>query len=302
MTMPAARRLRSLLADHPVVAAGCFDPFSARLAELAGFEAVHLSGFCVELTQLGAPDLGLLTLTELASHAARVTAAISVPVLADIDTGFGGVLNVHRTIREMQRAGVAGVHLEDQVVPKRCPLLAGRRVLERSAAVERVAAACDARTDPDFVVVARSDADVVSFDEVVARCNLYLQAGADLVMPMLMEVEVDGRPYGQLAPEEQVDLLRRLAASVDGPLMGMGGPPPRGYTAKDMGELGFSFWMFAASGLSAAANAMSEMYADLLEHGTDENYVITKPGPYHDPALLMDNVHLEHYARLERGR
>jgi 2-methylisocitrate lyase-like PEP mutase family enzyme len=288
-------RLRRLLDGGLVVAAGCFDPVSARLAELAGFEAVHLSGLAMEATQIGAPDLGLLTLTELASHAARIAATIDIPILADVDTGFGGVLNVSRTIREMERAGVAGVHIEDQALPKHCPLLAGRSVVDRPEALARIRAACDARTDPDFVIVARTDADTISFAEVVDRSNLYLEAGADMVMPMM--TEVDGRRFASFTPDEQMALLRRLVSAIDGPVMGTGAAPPLGYSTADLAEAGLAFVMFATAALTAAANAMADVFAEIRETGT----VARRDGPYSDPIDLMKALHLDDYVTLEQG-
>lgn len=289
---------RKLLKKGFVEAPSCFDAFSARLAELAGFSALHLTGMGVEITQLGAPDLGLMTLTELASHCARITSAINIPVLADIDTGFGGVLNITRTIREMERAGVAGVHMEDQAQPKHCPLLAGRKVISREEAIDRIKAACDARTDPDFMIVARTDADTISFDELVERSNLYLEAGADMVMPILMIIE--GKPFFSLPPDEQMDWLRRLAKAVNGPIMGMGSSAPLGYTANDMAKAGYSFIMYAATALGAAGNAMAEAFSEIKKNGTDANYIATHPGLYNDPLALMRAVHLDKYAEIER--
>ncbi|MFC9835566.1 oxaloacetate decarboxylase [Rhodococcus sp. NPDC127530] len=291
-------RLRELLAQGLVVAPGCFDPFSARLAELAGFDAIHLTGLGVEATQLGAPDLGLMTVNELATHAARVASAVDIPILADIDTGFGGVLNIRRTIREMERAGVAGVHLEDQRMPKHCPLLAGRTVVDRAEAVTRIRAAVEARTDPDFVIVARTDADTVSVQEVIERANLYLEAGADMIMPIVLDV--DGRPYGSLTPDEQMDLLRRITREIDGPVMGMGDAPPAGYTTDDLAKAGYSFMMFAAAALSAGANAMAEVFHEIRTTGTDANYLAAHPGRYNDPLELMRAAHLDDYTSFEQ--
>ncbi|WP_432013617.1 isocitrate lyase/PEP mutase family protein [Streptomyces cucumeris] len=292
-------KLRQLLADGLVVAPGCYDALSARLAEIAGFDALHLTGLGVEATQLGAPDLGLLSMTELSAHAARTAAAVNIPILADIDTGFGGVLNVRRTIHEMERAGVAGVHIEDQKLPKHCPLLAGRSVVGVDEALARITAACQARTDPDFVIVARTDADVISIREVIDRCNKYLEAGADMAMPITMEV--DGHPYADLTPDEQMDLLRLLAKEINGPVMGMGDAPPAGYTTADLAEAGFSFMMFAASPLSASANAIAELMRHIKENGTDADYRATHPGKYNSPLEIMRAVHLDTYAELEKA-
>lgn len=291
-------RLRQLLSQGLVEAPGCYDALSARLAELAGFDAIHLTGMGVEMTQLGAPDLGLMTLTELAGHAARITSAINIPVLADIDTGFGGILNVNRTIREMERAGIAGVHMEDQVQPKHCPLLAGRKVVSREEAISRIKAACDARTDRDFVIVARCDADTISFDELVERSNLYLEAGADMVMPIIMTLE--GQAFFSLPPDVQMDWLRRLAKGINGPVMGMGSGAPLGYTAKDMAEAGYSFIMYAGTTLSAAANAMATLFSEIKKTGTDTGYLAANPSIYNNPLELMRAVHLDKYTELEQ--
>ena len=290
--------LRKLLSEGLVCAPGCFDAFSARLAELAGFKAIHLTGMGIEITQLGAPDLGLMTMTELSSHAARISSAINIPIICDVDTGFGGILNINRTILEMERAGVAGVHIEDQVSPKHCPLLAGRNVLPRDEAVKRVKAAVNARTDPDFIIVARSDADVISYEELVTRSKLYLDAGADMVMPVTMQI--GDKSFFALPSDEQMELLVRLARDVGGPIMGMGSAPPDGYTMKDMENAGFSFVMYAGEPLSVMANALTELYKSMLETGNTTIYKELHPGKYYDPLEMMKEVHLSDYTSLEK--
>jgi 2-methylisocitrate lyase-like PEP mutase family enzyme len=291
-------KLRNLLGQGLVVAPGCFDPLSARLAQLAGFDAAYLTGLGVEASQLGAPDLGLLSMSELVSHAARMTAAVEIPIIADIDTGFGGVLNIQRTIREMERAGVAGIHLEDQSLPKRCPLLAGRKIVSRTEALDRLKAALDARTDQDFLIIARSDADTISFDELVERCNLYLEAGADMVMPIMISIE--GQSYFSLSPGDQMSWIRQLCRSINGPIIGMGASPPIGYTAADMGEAGYALTMSSASALSAAANAMAALFREMKLTGTDAGFFAANPGPYHDPLELMRAVRLDEYLLAEQ--
>lgn len=296
--MRATKRLREELRGGLVIAPGCYDALSARLAQAAGFRAVHMTGLGVEASQLGAPDLGLLTMTEIATHAARIAGCIDIPVIADIDTGFGGVLNVGRTIKEMERAGVAGVHIEDQAMPKHCPLLAGRTVVGTAEAVDRLKAALDARTDPDFVIAARTDADTISFQEIIDRCNLFLETGADLVMPILMNVE--GKSIFSLSAEEQMGWTRKLLAEIHGPVMGMGNGPPEGYTMSDMGEAGYSLVMYAASPLGVAANALAAFFRDIREEDTDRSYIAAHPGPYHDPLELMRVARLDHFVELER--
>lgn len=296
--MRMTTRLRALMREGMVVAPGCFDPLSARLAQLAGFEAVQMTGLGVEAAQLAAPDLGLLTMREIADHAARMAAAIDIPVIADIDAGFGGVLNVQRTIREMERAGVAGVHIEDQTQPKHCPLLAGRSVVSREAALDRLKAALDARTDPDFVIAARTDADTISFAELVDRSNLLIDAGADLAMPILMSVE--GGSFFALSPDEQMTWSRKLVAAIHGPVMNMGSGPPPGYADVDMANAGYRVLMYSAAALGVAANAMAALFRDMRERGTDQPFVAANPGQYHDPLALMRAARLDEFVAAER--
>jgi methylisocitrate lyase len=290
-------KLRDALRDGMVVAASCYDPLSARLAEIAGLEALHVTGMGVEIGHLGAPDLGLITLTELADQVARMASAVSIPMLCDVDTGFGGILNIQRTIREMERAGAGGVHLEDQAQPKHCPLIGGRQVVGREEALDRLKAALDARTDPDFVIIARTDSDVISFEEAVERCNLYLEAGADLAMPILMRLP-DGRNYFSLPPAEQMEWLGRLVELIDGPVLGY--PPPAGYTAADLAGLGYAMTRFPATAIGAAANAMAKVFEEIKKNGNDTGYIAANPGPYFDPLELMKAVHLDRYTDIER--
>jgi 2-methylisocitrate lyase-like PEP mutase family enzyme len=290
-------RLRAMISKkgEMVVAASCYDPFTARLAEIAGFKAVHLSGFGHEVTQIGAPDLGIQTMTEIASQAARIADCIDIPMIADVDTGFGGVINIRRTIREMERAGVAGIHIEDQVQPKRCPVLGAAKVVDRATAVDRIKAAVDARRDADFVIVARSDSGDISLDELVERSNLYLEAGADMAMPMFPFA------YFTLPPDEQMAMIEKVCTQINGKIMATGGPPPRGYTTADLKRVGYSFTMYAAETLQASANAVSELFQSILQTGNSFSYFDSHPGAYRDGAELMGAVHLQQYVSFERA-
>lgn len=293
----AGRRFRDLMARGPAVAPSVFDAVSARLAERAGFEAVHLAGSGAEAALLGAPDLGLLSMTELTAHAARIAAAVQIPVIADIDSGFGGVLNLQRTIREMERAGVAGVHLEDQASPKTCPFLDGRKVVSRSEALDRVKAALDARHDPDFLIIARTDADVVGEEEVVERCNLFLEAGADMAFPIFLSV--GGQSWYALTPERQAEVIRELPGKIRGPIMYMGAPPPEGMSLFDIAAAGWSFVLNATACFGAAANAMAAVLAEVRTTGSDRACVRANPGPYHDGLEYMRLFHLDRYVETE---
>lgn len=188
-------RLRLLVeAEAPLVLPGCYDALGARVLEQAGFDAVYMTGFGTAAGRLGRPDVGLIDGSEMIDNARRIAGAVDVPVLADADTGYGNPINVARTVAEYERAGVAGVHLEDQVAPKRCGHLDGKEVVAAADMAAKIRAAVDARSDPDFVIVARTDARAVEpLDATLARAEVYVDAGADALfveaLPDLDEVE-----------------------------------------------------------------------------------------------------------------
>jgi carboxyvinyl-carboxyphosphonate phosphorylmutase len=180
---PGPRALRALLAGgRTVTAPGAYDALSARLIEGAGFDAVYLTGFGTAASLLGRPDIGLLGLGEMADQVRRVVAAVDVPVIADADTGYGNAVNVVRTVQEYERAGVAGLHLEDQVMPKRCGHMAGKAVVTTEEMVGKLRAAVDARIDPELLLIARTDAAAVEgIEGAVDRAWAYREAGADML-------------------------------------------------------------------------------------------------------------------------
>lgn len=177
------RRLRDLLAgDKLVMAPGCFDCLTARLVAKAGFKAAYMTGSGVSMSALGAPDMGVISYAEVAERARRIADVVDIPVICDVDTGYGGPINVIRTVRELERAGVSAVQIEDQVWPKKCGHEPGRRVVDVAEMVGRIKAAVDARDDEDFVVIARTDARTVhGIDEALERAQAYREAGADVL-------------------------------------------------------------------------------------------------------------------------
>ncbi len=179
-----ARTLRGILeAGRTIWTAGAYDALSALLIDQAGFDAVFTTGFGISASHLGQPDVELYTMTENLAVVRNMVSAVKRPVIADGDTGYGNVINVMRTVREFERAGVAGIVFEDQLMPKRCPAAATKvDVLPAAEAARKIRAAADARTDPDFLIVARTDADTV--EESIERARLYVQAGADLIQPI----------------------------------------------------------------------------------------------------------------------
>jgi 2-methylisocitrate lyase-like PEP mutase family enzyme len=180
----ATTTLRQIVrSGRTIWTAGAYDALSALLIDRAGFDAVFTTGFGISASHLGQPDVELYTMTENLGVVRNMVATVKKPVIADGDTGYGNVINVMRTVREFERAGVAGIVFEDQVIPKRCPAAATTiEVLPREEAVRKIRAAVDARTDPEFLIVARTDAGTM--EETIARAKLYAEAGADLIQPI----------------------------------------------------------------------------------------------------------------------
>jgi carboxyvinyl-carboxyphosphonate phosphorylmutase len=260
LSTPASgpRRLRQLLdGPGPVVAPGCYDALGARLVEQAGFDAVYMTGFGTAASLLGRPDVGLLGLAEMADNARRIVGATDRPVVADADTGYGNPINVIRTVQEFERAGVAGIHLEDQVAPKRCGHLAGKAVVPTGEFVAKVEAAVAARRDPDFVLIARTDARAThGLDEAIDRARQARSAGADVLF-----VEA-------LQDESEIELVAAELAGT--PLLFNwvegGRTPP--LPLDRIAELGFALVILPVSMLLAATRAMQGVLAAIRAEGT----------------------------------
>ncbi len=186
-----------------IVAPGAYDCITAKAVELAGFQAIYMTGMGTSVSRLGLPDYGLATMTEMVANASAMAAAVEIPIIADADTGYGNELNMVRTVREYERHGVAGIHIEDQVFPKKCGHLDQKQVIAHDAFVSKIKAAADARKHEDFIIIARTDANaVIGFDAAVERANAALEAGADLA---LVEAPVS------------MEQLRAIPVRVDGP-------------------------------------------------------------------------------------
>ena len=253
-----ARRLRALLAGpEPIVAPGAYDCLSARLIEAAGFPAVYMTGFGTAASYLGRPDVGLLGMSEMVDQARRIVQAVHVPVIADADTGYGNPINVIRTVKAYEDAGVAALHLEDQVSPKRCGHMAGKRVISPAEMTAKIQAAAAGRRSEDFTIIARTDARAVEgLDAAVARARRYREAGADVIF-----VE---------APESEGEVERIAEALADVPLLfnwAEGGKsPPMRYAR--LRELGFRIVIFPIGPLLVAARAIGDLLETLKQDGT----------------------------------
>ena len=248
------RGFRELLSGgEPVLAPGAYDAMSARLVEAAGFPAVYMSGFGVTASLLGRPDIGLLGMSEMAQAARRIVAALDVPVIADADTGYGNALNVRRTVALYESAGVAGLHLEDQQMPKRCGHLAGKVVVSAEEFAAKIRAAVEARTDPDLVIIARTDAIAVNgLDDALRRAEAAVRAGADMLF-----VEAP-------TTEEQIE---RVARAFDTPLLfnyAPGGRSPLPPFAR-LRELGYAVILLPVDTLFVAARAIQSFLRELKE-------------------------------------
>ena len=253
-----ARRLRELLdSGQMIVAPGAFDPLAARLVEEAGFPAVYMTGFGTSSALLGRPDVGLLTMTEMADNAGRIAACVDVPVIADADTGYGNPLNVIRTVGAYEAAGVAGLHIEDQVAPKKCGHMDGKQVIAADEMAQKVRAAVEARTNPDFVIIARTDARAAEgLERALERAALYREAGADVLFIEAVVTEEEAAAAARAFPG--VPLLFNWAEG--------GKTPP--ISLPQLRELGYQIVIFPISTLLAATAAMRAILQEITDAGT----------------------------------
>ncbi len=256
-------RLRELLdgarrGGGPVLAPGAYDALTARLVEQAGFDVVYMTGFGTTASLIGRPDVGLLTGTEMVDGARRLAAAVDVPVIADADTGYGNAINVVRTVQLYEQAGVAGLHLEDQVTPKKCGHMADKAVIGTDEMVGKIRAAVAARRDPDLVLIARTDAAAVEgLDAAVARARAYADAGADL---LFVEAPVTEDDIARVADE-----LRGVAPLVFNWAEGGRTPP---VPLARIAELGFSLVLYPIGTLLAATAGVRALLETLRADGT----------------------------------
>lgn len=261
-TSAGARLWAALKEERPLQAVGAINAYAAIMAEKVGFKALYVSGAGVANASYGLPDLGITTLPDVLEDVRRITGVTDLPVLVDVDTGFGSsAFMISRTIKEMTRVGAAGVHIEDQVQAKRCGHRPGKALVEAQEMVDRVKAAVDAKTDPDFVVVARTDALAVEgFEAAIERAQLYEEAGADMI-------------FAEAATE--LDHYRRFADAVDVPIMGnlteFGATPL--YTTKELEEGGVSLVIYPITAFRAMNAAALEVYETLRREGTQRNVV-----------------------------
>jgi methylisocitrate lyase len=255
MTSHATTLRARLGGEAPLLTPGVFDALSARLAARAGFEAVFVTGFGMSAAQLGEPDFGLLTQTESVATAARICAAVDLPVVVDADTGYGNAVNVVRTVRELVRVGAAGIFLEDQAWPKRCGHMRGKRVIAVEEQVAKLRAAAEARGPHDLVIVARTDArQALGLDDAIARAAAYRAAGADALFVEAPQSVEELREIGRRLPPPLVANMVEQGATPD-------------CTADELAALGFRWIVHPVAALFAATRAMQGLYERLRADG-----------------------------------
>jgi 2-methylisocitrate lyase-like PEP mutase family enzyme len=281
-----AKRLRQLLASGgPGIVPGATDCFTARLIEASGFPVVYVTGGGTANTFLGRPDIGLVTLNELASQVERISDAVSVPVIADCDTGFGGVANVARTIRAYERAGASGLHIEDQLFPKRCGHFDGKAVVPVEDMLYRLQAALDARQDPDFLIIARTDArGPEGFDRALERAHAYVEAGADALFFEQPRSTEELRRVGQAFPN--VPLVANMVERSKTPLL----------PETELKAMGYRIILYANAALYLGAFAIRAGLRVLREQGTTET-LLDRMMSFEERQALIGLAEADNYER-----
>lgn len=251
-------RLRELIAERAIMLPGVPNASLARQVEHLGFDAVYVSGAGMANATAGVPDIGLLTLTEVAQLAGYIARAVKIPAIVDADTGFGGSENVARTIRELEAAGLAGCHIEDQEFPKRCGHLSGKSIVDVEEMTEKIKAAVAARRDGDFMVIARTDARAVEdFGRTVDRARRYIQAGADAIFPEALQSPEEFRDF---AREIDLPLLANMTEFGKSPLLSF----------QDLAGFGYRMVIFPQSAFRVSMKATDEFLRALKERGTQK--------------------------------
>lgn len=254
-------RFRNVLSQGCVAIPGVFNALSARMAQRAGFQALYQSGAALSAGLAGLPDVGLLTQTEFATQARYLTQAVSVPIISDADTGFGEPLAVERTVEQFEQAGLAGLHLEDQELPKRCGHLSGKSLVSRESMAAKIKAAAAARRDAGFVIIARTDARSVSgIDDALDRARAYLDAGADAIFPEALESPAE---FERFSREISAPLIANMTEFGKSPLL----------SVRQLGEMGYRGVLFPVTLLRTAMKAVEAALARLAADGTQTAFL-----------------------------
>jgi len=255
-------QLREMLARKEIVVApGVFSALPAMIAEKVGFKAVYMSGYTTAAFLLGMPDLGLITMTEMAQNASRINDVINVPVIADCDNGYGNAVNVIRSVKAYEKAGVAAIQMEDQIFPKKCGHMNDKEIISAEEMIKKIKAAIDTREDDDLVIIARTDArTVVSFDEAVKRSNMYADAGADIIF---FESPISAEEIEKIPKLVNAPVMANMVEKGKSPL----------FTNKKLEEMGYKLVIWPGSSAWTSARAVEKTMQELKDKGTTEELI-----------------------------
>jgi len=278
------RRLRQIIEKRAIILPGAFNAFSAELIERAGFEAVYISGAGLANGVAGVPDIGLLSLAEVAAQTGYIARAVTIPAIVDADTGFGEGVHLVRAVETFESTGVAGIQIEDQEFPKRCGHLPGKRLIPAKEMVQKIEAAIRARRDPDFMIVARTDArGVTGLRDAIDRARRYIDAGADVIFPEALETAEE---FQKFAEKVDAPLLANMTEFGKSPLL----------SADDLSKMGYRLILFPMTLFRTAARAMEETLAVLKKEGTARGLL----GQMQTRRELYEVIRYADYERLDQ--
>ena len=277
------KAFKTKITTEGIVLPGAYNALTAKQIQQVGFEGVYISGAALSASA-GLPDIGLLTLSEFSFFIKYITQAVNLPCIADADTGFGEVVNVVRTVQELEGIGLAGMHMEDQIMPKRCGHLPGKTLISEANMCEKIQAACSARKDENFLIIARTDArSAEDFDKAVSRAKAYVQAGADLIFPEALQTE---KEFKQFAKEINVPLLANMTEFGVSPLL----------SAKELFAIGYKIVIFPVSALRVTMKNTQNLYQEIKKEGAQKSFL----DKMQTRQELYDLIDYDAYAKLDK--
>lgn len=277
------KAFKELMVKKGVVLPGAYNALTAKQIEKSGFEAVYISGAALSASA-GLPDIGLLTLSEFTFFIKYITTAVNLPCIADADTGFGEAINVRRTVQEYENSGLTGMHLEDQVMPKRCGHLAGKKLISTEEMCQKIKTACHSRTDENFLIIARTDArSVEGFEEAINRAKAYVKAGADAIFPEALNSKDE---FEEFARQVNIPLLANMTEFGISPLM----------TVQELFSLGYKMIIFPVTALRVTMKSTELLYQEIKQNGTQKHFL----DKMQTRKELYDLIDYDAYAKLDQ--
>ncbi len=277
------KKFRVLMEKKGIILPGAYNALTAMQARKAGFRGIYISGAALSVSA-GVPDIGILTLSEFVTFAKYIVIGSGLPCISDADTGFGEACNVARTVQEFERIGVCGIHIEDQIFPKRCGHLMGKSLVSVNAMCEKIKASTLARKDKNFLIIARTDArSVEGFDEAVMRAKAYIKAGADAIFPEALETRAE---FEKFAIKVKAPLLANMTEFGVSPLL----------TARELFFLGYKMVIFPVSALRVSMGACTKFYGDLFESGTQSGWIKNMQ----TRSELYDLINYDAYTKMDK--